>query len=366
MYPVSGAFRAAVVGCDQRAVVRVTVELDGSELGALPFTGGSVDCDGTRDGALRSLSLTVSPDPAAFDWLATAGAEIVVRRGLILPDGTEELVPLGVFVLDADLEEAEDGAITVSAADRSRRISRARWTDPHTVPAGTPVGDAVADLLRACWPDCPIGTSLATADKATGAKLAYLDGADSDPWKDARALAASAGLDLYFDGDGMAQVREAPDPESDPVCWSYESGEEGVVLGRTRRAMLTQQYNGVVVTAEGSGVAVPKRGEAWDEDPNSPTYSGGPMGRVPLFYSSPLLTTQDDVDSAAETMLARVRRPIEQTSFTLLPNPAHEAFDVVEFVDESGLARRYMFDVVSVPLDSSGPLTATARETVVT
>ena len=366
MYPVSDAFRSAVVGCDQRAIVRVTVELDGSELGVLPFTGGAVDCDGTRDGALRALSLTVSPDPDAFDWLATAGAEIVVQRGLVLPGGAEELVPLGVFVLDADLEEAEDGTITVSAGDRSRRISRARWTDPYTVPAGTLVGEAIADVLRACWPDCPIGTTIATAGKATGAKLAYLDGATSDPWKDARALAASAGLDLYFDGDGMAQVRDTPDPESDPVCWIYQAGDEGVVLGRTRKAMLTQQYNGVVVTAEGSGVAVPKRGEAWDEDPNSPTFSDGPMGRVPLFYSSPLLTSQDDVDSAAETMLARVRRPIEQTAFTLLPNPAHEAFDVVEFVGADDTARRYMFDVVSVPLDSSGSLTATARETVVT
>ena len=284
----------------------------------------------------------------------------------MLDDGSEELVPLGVFVLDADLEEAEDGTVTVSAGDHSRRISRARWTDPYTVPAGTAVGDAIADLLRACWPGCPIGTSLASADKATGAKLAYLDGADSDPWKDARALAASAGLDLYFDGEGLAQVRDAPDPESDPVCWTYQAGEEGVVLGQTRRAMLTQQYNGVIVTAEGSGVARPKRGEAWDEDPDSPTYCYGPMGLVPLFYSSPLLTTQDDVDSAAETMLARVKRPIEQTSFTLLPNPAHEAFDVVEFADADGTVRRFMFDVVSIPLDAGGSLTATARETVVT
>ena len=366
MYPVSDAFRRAVVGCDQRAIVRVTVELDGSELGALPFTEGSVDCDGTRDGALRSLSLAVSPHPDAFAWLATAGAEIVVARGLVLPDGTEELVPLGVFVLDADLEETEEGTITVSAGDRSRRISRARWTDPYTVPVGTAVGDALADLLRACWPDCPIGTSLATADKLTGAKLAYLDGADSDPWKDARALAASAGLDLYFDGDGMVQVRDTPDPESDPACWIYAAGDEAVVLGRTRRAVLTRQYNGVIVTGEGSGVAVPRRGEAWDEDPNSPTYADGPMGRVPLFYSSPLLTTQAAVDSAAETILARVRQPIEQTSFTLLPNPAHEAFDVVEFTEADGTVRRYMLDVVGIPLDAGGSLTATAREAAVT
>lgn len=369
MYPVSDAFRAAVVSCAQRAVVRVSVELDGSELGVLPITAGTVDCDGTRDGALRALSLTVAPDPDAFTWLATAGAEIVVERGLVLDDGTEELVPLGVFVLDADLEEAADGTITVSAADRSRRISRARWTDPYTVPAGSNVGEAIAALLQDRWPDCPLGATIAAVDKITGARITYLDGsdesADSDPWKDARALAASGGYDLYFDGDGLAQVRDTPDPESDPVCWTYFDGDAGVILERTRTAMLTRLYNGVVVTAEGSDVAVPVRGEAWDEDPNSPTYVHGPMGRVPMFYSSPLLTTQAEVDSAAETMLARVKRPVEQASFTLLPNPAHEAFDVVEFVSVDGVSRRYMLDVVGIPLDSGGGLTAVAREAVV-
>ena len=89
MYPVSDAFREAIVSCDQRAVVRVVVELDGSELGVLPLTGGAVDCDGTRDGALRSLSLTVSPHPDAFDWLATAGAEVVVAPTAVAPDSPE-------------------------------------------------------------------------------------------------------------------------------------------------------------------------------------------------------------------------------------------------------------------------------------
>ena len=67
------------------------------------------------------------------------------------------------------------------------------------------------------------------------------------------------------------------------------------------------------------------------------------------------------MDSAADTMLARVKRPIEQTAFTLLPNPAHEAFDVVEFTQADDTVRRYMLDVVSIPLDSAGALTATAR-----
>ena len=358
MYPVSDAFREAVVGGVQRAFVRVVVTLDEAELGELPITEGTVEIDGTRDGALRSLSATVAPHPAAFSWLATAGAEVVVERGLILPGGEREAVPLGVFVVDDDLEEAEDGTIALSAADRSSRISRARWTDPYTVAAGTNVGEAIAALLRDRWPACPIGTTIAAIEKTTGARVTYLDGAESDPWKDARSLAASAGYDLQFDGAGTAQVRDAPDPESDAACMTYEGGERGAVLGQTRRLMLTQLYNGVIVTAEGSDVGVPKRGEAWDDDPDSPTYADGPLGRVPRFYSSPLLKTQADVDSAAATMLARVRQPLEQASFTLLPNPAHEAFDVVEITASDGTVRRYMLDALSIPLSAAGALTA--------
>ncbi len=366
MHPISDAFRAAVVSSDQRAVVRVSVELDGAELAVLPVTEGTVDCDGTREGALRSLSLTVAPAAGAFEQLAEAGAEIVAARGLVLPDGSEELVPLGAFVLDADLEEAEDGTITVSGADRSQRISRARWSDPYTVPAGAVVGEAIGDLLTDRWPDCPLGATLAAADAKTGARLAFLDGADSDPWKDARSIAAAVGLDLYFDGAGAAQVRDTPDPESDPVCWTYAAGDEAVILSRTRKAIVTGLYNGVIASAESSDVATPVRAEAWDEDPNSPTYAWGPMGRVPRFYSSPLLSTKAQAQSAADTMLARVKRPIEQAAFTLLPNPAHEAFDLVEFTEADGGVSRYMLDIVSVPLDAAGALSATARETEVT
>lgn len=85
-----------------------------------PAQSGSVDIDGTRDGALRALTLTVSPDGEP-----STGSRPPAPRsrspGLILDDGTEELVPLDVFVLHADLEESEDGAITVGAGDRSRQ-----------------------------------------------------------------------------------------------------------------------------------------------------------------------------------------------------------------------------------------------------
>jgi hypothetical protein len=366
MYPVSAEFRAACVASCQQAISMVSVMVDDDVLtDDLGSTAGVVTCDGTRDGPLRTLSLTASPDPDAFGYLSTAGAELHVWRGLVLPDGTEELVPLGVFVVDADLTEAADGTITVSAADRAQRISRARWVDPYKVASGVNVGDAIEGILTTCWPGCPIGRSFAAVTKTTGAQLTYLAGAESDPWRDARALAASDGYDLYFDAEGVAQIRQTPDRAAGNVCATYYAGDEAVVLEQTRVAILSQAYNGVVVEAVGSGVGTPKRGEAWDDDPTSPTYRHGPMGQVPMFYSSPLLTTQDDVDSAAETILARVVGLNEQRVFSMVVNPAHEACDIVEFVDEAGEATRYMMDVVAIPLDASGAMTMTSRQTPV-
>ena len=126
-----------------------------------------------------------------------------------------------------------------SAADRSRRIAAPAGATPTWWSPGEPRRRPRATSCSTCWPDARSATTIAGIDEAVGTRLAYLDGADSDPWKDARALAAIAGLDLYFDGAGVAQVRDTPDPESDPVVWTYDAGDEGVVLGQTRKAVLS-------------------------------------------------------------------------------------------------------------------------------
>ncbi len=157
MYPVSDAFREAIVSCDQRAVVRVVVELDGSELGVLPLTEFvDLTARATARSAPRRSRCRRIPTPSP-GWRPPAPASWQRAHPARRHRGASccSAVP----VLDADLEESDDGTTSVSAGDRSRRISRARWIDPYVVAAGTPVGEAVADLLRACWPDCPTGST---------------------------------------------------------------------------------------------------------------------------------------------------------------------------------------------------------------
>ena len=362
MYPVSAVFRAVSVSCAQTAVVKASIYLDDVLLGDFGVTDGSVTCDGTSEGALRSLSLTVAPDPDAWGLVTTPGAEIRVWRGLSLSEG-DELAALGVFTIDADPEEdADTGAISISAGDRSRRISRARWPDPYTTAAGTDVSTAVIAILRDRWPACPVG--FGKVGKTISSATTLQDGASSDPWKDARDIATTAGYDLYFDADGMAQLRITPDPATADPCLTLYSGETGVVTDSKRVALLSQVYNGVIATGEGSSLDVPVRGECWDDDPTSQTYRYGPMGQVPYFYSSSFLTTTADATGTAQTTYTRIKGRAEQRSWSMVPNPALEYSDVVDIVAEDGTTSRYMLDTLTIPL-LSGAMTVTARKTVV-
>lgn len=359
MYPTSDAFKAAILAGNQLTTVHVTVTLDGEVQATLNVLSGSVGYDGRREGPLRTLSLSVAPGDGLWNLLNTPGIEFVVSRGLMIA-GIEEAVPLGTFVLDSDLSQTDDEAITINAADRSRRISRARWTDPYAIAAGTDVGTAIGAMLTDRWPDCPLGFS--TLGATTGAKIAYVPGADSDPWKDAKALAFAHGFELCFDRNGYADILTVPDPETAPADVTYHDGELDVILSETRTSLISQVYSGAIARGEGSEIAVPVQGEAWDDDPYSPTYYLGAFGKVPIFYDSPLLTTQASVDSAAATLLAKKKGRAEQLSWDLIVNPAHDAFDVVDFVAD-GATRRFMFDEGTIPLTANESMKATARKT---
>lgn len=354
MYPVSAGFLAAAVSGDHRIGASVDVTLDGAVVATLAFEDGSVGMDGRRDGPQRTLALTVTPVDWVWALLNTPGIEFVVRRGLEV-NGSMVMVPLGVFVLDCDLEQQDEGAVSLNGADRSVRISRNRWRQPYTVPAGTDLGTAIGGILEDRWQSVTLG--FGELGIVTTAQLVCQPGSDSDPWKDARALAADHGFELYFDGTGTARLMPIVDPSAITPCMTYHGGELSVVLSKRRRSTISQVRNGVVASGEGSDVTQAVQAEAWDDDPQSPTFRYGPMGHVPGFYSSPLLTTAEMCEAAAATRLAKVKGRGEQLAWDMIVNPAHEPFDVIVFEGS-----RYTLDEISIPLTASGSMGATARE----
>jgi hypothetical protein len=272
-----------------------------------------------------------------------------------------EMIPLGVFLLtDVEINTGDGGVqIQASGSDRSLRISRARWTQPYTIPTGTNLADAIQGLLEDRWVDvqCRFTSTTETINKAV-----FGTESDNDPWRDAQGIAKSAGYELYFDADGYAVLDSITDASTASPNATYSENEEAMVLKLTRSLSNEQTYNGVIVTAEGTEASDTFREEAWDDDPASPTYRYGKFGQAPFFFSSPLITTAAAAQSAASGLLNSKKGATENVQWTQIVDPSLDAGDLVAVTNSDAKVDRLMvLDRITIPLDATGTMSAVAR-----
>lgn len=287
---------------------------------------------------------------------------------LALSDQTETLyeeVPLGVFTItDVTVAASPDGGsrIDINGVDRSARIARALWIDPFPIADGTALGTAISNVLTDRWP--AVETDLEDAGKTVPAVTLGLQesGSGKDPWADVQNMAQSAGLDLYFDGDGIAVLTAVSDPSTATPSAVYEEGEDAVVMAVTRRLSTEQAVNGVVASGEGSQVTPPVRAVVFDEDPDSPTYRYGEFGERPVFMSSPLILTEDDAYAVASAELAKRKGAEENVDWTVVCDPSLDAGDVIQLTNSgTRLDKLLVIDRLTIPLTVDGAMSATAR-----
>lgn len=337
--------------------------------------GGSVSVDSDSQ-VRRSLSAELSPqnDFAASiipvnagDPYTPYGNRLRIWRGTSWPGGMSYvwgqdtyLWTIGVFRLST-VEVADDGQQTlkVTGYDASRTVSRNRLTQPWVVAPSTNWGDAIFALV---------------ADRAPGSELAGPHGItevspatavvidpEADPWTTAQDWAAALGRVIYFDATGKLKIEPEPDPATSPVVWDYSDAgtDQNATLLSVQRSMTDEPgYNGVVVTSESTTIEAPVRGEAWDDNPSSPTYHLGGYGKVPKFITSPYVTTQAQAEAMAKAELLRVLGGTEQLSFATVPNPTHEAGDVVRVKRPlSGIDRISVLKSFSIPLAATEAMT---------
>lgn len=367
MWPVSERFRAAVRQ-SHRVVVSAAAYVDDSFVADLYPTDGRVSID-SRRAVRRTLSMslvdedgTLVPGPGGTTGvLSPFGTEIQVFRGVRYTDGTEEMVPLGVFVITSVQITENDGGrqIRVEGSDRSIRIQRARFTDPYQIATGTSVETAVGDLLRNRWADVVVDFP---ATGATVGARTLAAGGDTDPWKAAVEIAEAAGFDLAFDADGVVRMRTIPDPTETDPDETYEDGTDAVLLDVARGIDTGNTYNGVIATSQASDVDTPVRAEAWDDNPDSPTYRYGPFGQVPRFYASSYIRDTTQAATAAAAQLQRELGRAESVEWSQIVNPAHDALDVVRLSRPAlTLDAVLVIDRLEVPLDAGGQMKAVAR-----
>ncbi|MCA1571940.1 MAG: DUF5047 domain-containing protein [Chloroflexi bacterium] len=360
---------AAVEVIDTRGVV-IASSYPGSSP-RLAVGDGEVQVDRGAN-VRRSLSgLTIAgtdsrvlPLRAADILSVVSGNEIRPYRGIRYADGTEELMPLGIFGLaDAPLEDAPDRfEVTLTGFDRSRRISRNRWDRVFQIVAGTNVIAAGQALLRDRMPGITFLTRTSTAHVTP--ELVF-DESTQDPWAEAVKIFSSAGLEVYFDVDGNCVIAEEPDPNAPGATKVATYGEvTGMpILSISRATSNEQVYNGVIVTGESASNPTPVRAVAWDDDPASPTYYLGSYGKVPYFFTSQYIATEAQALAAARGRLKQVKSATEVITGRFIPNPAHEEVDIIEISrGRSGTSGLFVLDGFNIPLRASREMTLRTRK----
>lgn len=251
--------------------------------------------------------------------------------------------------------------MNVTGYDDSRTISRNKLTLPWIVAAGTNYGDAIVAL---CQDRCPGLKALPHTVTAVTPQLVVDQ--ESDPWKVVTEWAASVGSEVYINRNGELIIRDEPDPLESPIDWVYDDGttnQNATLLSVNRGMSDDPGYNGIVLISESNTLQFPIRVELWDDDPDSPTYALGQYGKVPQFMSSPLVTDATQAGLMATSELLKALGATETTDFATIPNPAHEAGDLVRVVrPRSRTDSVAILESFSIPLSVTGSMPIRTRE----
>ena len=157
-----------------------------------------------------------------------------------------------------------------------------------------------------------------------------------------------------MDWDGELVIRDAPLLSQVPA-WTVDASETGVLIGGDRGRDRSRTYNVVVVNCTVlDGQAPPAPVIVEDDDPTSLTYTGGPMGRVPYFWTSPLLLDTTAMTAAGRTILNRVKGANAQLDLEAVVNPALDRGDVILAITADGAVELHMVASLTVPLTTSG------------
>lgn len=350
MYPVSERFLARLAE-SHTPVTQVQLFLTTGEVVDIEHTGGSVTVD--RSQAIRRTCTVTVPDPSLIprtpaDELAVYGSRLRISRGVEYGDGSQELVPLGLFRLDSVDGDVSEGPATLSGKDLSAVVADDKFTTRYRA-SGTVV-TAITSLIRRSILDATIISLI--DDTAIGSR--WFD-VEADPWAGCQEIAAAAGAEVYANADGEFVISTLPDLATAEPVWAVEATEGGVYISGNRGMTSDGVHNGVLARGENTSDNVPPVSAlVYDNDPNSPTYWLGPYGRRPMFYSSSTLTTTAACQNAARLKLAEAKAPNASGDISSLPNPALEPGDVLRVTHPDGSRELHQVASFSVPLDLGG------------
>lgn len=378
MHEVSDRFRAAIT--QSRTIVAKAHLYRQHQMIAsdIPILSGSTVDDAS---ALirKRLTIEFAPTDDVLDLLPAnypdhgglwpTGNELHLYTGIDFEDGTDpEYIHNGIFRVNRPQVQDDGDSIKVSVSgfDRGRTVQRAKFTTPYNIRAGVNYMTAIRDLLFSRIPWLTEEDIDFMETEYTTPVLNF--GPDDDPWQQAVTMAASVGAQLYWDHHGRAVTRPEPNAEVDPPVFDYFEGEDAILTSIGRDLDDENSFNGVIVSAESTSNISPIRAEAWDTDPDSPTYydpnnpAQSTYGANPKFITSEFVTTYAQGLAMAQSELRRELGIVEHIDFTSIVNPLHESNDVIALKRQRiHVDNVYILESINASIGDEGTMSGTTR-----
>lgn len=363
---VTAADFAPIVSGSHTARFRA-VAVDGYQDGVTPtgtelrLLDGSVELDATADvrGA-GTVTLAERWPTVRNISLAPYGSEVFLARGVDLGGAGVLWAPLGYYrITEIDQGNSARGPVTLSLEDRMATIIDSRFLAPRQWLQGTQVGDIVDEVVLEIYPDATIVYD----DDSNLSELGRTLIVEESRYEVLTTLATGLGKIVYWNGEGNLVFETVPDEDS-PI-WVVNAGPGGVLVESNRSLSRDGVYNAVVVTGEGADEIPPVRAVAYDAQESSPTFFGGPFGRVPRFYSSPFITTEAQAAGAAVNLLRKFLGAPYDVGVSAIPNPALKPYDVIRVVYNDGTRELHVVEKATIPLTNDAALNISTRQSTI-
>lgn len=329
MYDVSAQFLHAIRSSHVREVKVRHHNLITNVWTDLEVEDGSVRIDATAS-IRRTLDLTLPPREATYQVLDTPGGEITVSQAVRFVNGTRETVPLGVFIVDADkMGYQPNDSLTLTCPDRWLKVQRNRFGLNRASVPGNAAWEEIQRLVEDCWGGSYPFPGWAHVDTTATTKVGPLIWDDGDREAAIKQLCRDNAVQVFFDENGEGVLRPIPtlSDTSTPV-FTVDAGATGVMVAADRSRDRSQLHNAIILTTSATDVTFDPV-EVKNTTPGDPLNVSGPLGYVPLEYSSPTLRNSTQARAAGVKMLGQQLGTAKQLEIESFGNFALDGEDII-------------------------------------
>lgn len=358
MLPSSALYKTVLHTPHKRATRIDAYDIDGNVLVQdVPVIDGDVAANLT-DRVTRNAAWTLSEEwypRSSSDPFSQYVSVVRIRSGVEYGDGSLELFPVFTGrVLTA--QRGATGEVSFTADDFAADVVGYPFEAPRTADRNSSVLAEIEALILEAIPQAVFGVH-GVADGPVP-ELTW----DEDRGQALDDLSSVVGGRWIADGSGVFTVQPLVYAPGTPVQ-DFFDGPGGLLSEADTESTRAGSANSITVVSERTDGSDPIRVTVRDTSPTSPTFFGGPFGRVSQIVKVQTPLTVAEAQRLARAYLQASVALTEQWSVDVVPDHTMEPGDTGRF-RYRGLLADQIIDSLTYPLGTQRPMAMNTRGTV--